>query len=90
MSDIYNNLINNSNVEEIMQKTEKKYMNNLRTLSQTQIKNISYDQDMYVSQLNEKDGIIQNLKERLNSTDLEKQKLKDKLLSMKNHVSKEY
>lgn len=90
MSDIYNNLINNSNVEEIMQKTEKKFMNNLRTLSQTQIKNISYDQDMYVSQLNEKDGIIQNLKERLNSTDLEKQKLKDKLLSMKNHVSKEY
>lgn len=90
VTEMYNNLLENSNTEEMIHKTEQKYMNNLKTLSQTQIKNVTQDVDVYIIQLQEKDGIIENLKERLKSYDLEKQNLKDKVVSMKTHVSKEF
>ena len=87
---MYNNLLENSNTEEMIHKTEQKYLNNLKTLSQTQIKNVTQGVDVYIIQLQEKDWIIENLKERLKSYDLEKQNLKDKVVSMKTHVSKEF
>lgn len=90
VTEMYNNLLENSNTEEMIHKTEQKYMNNLKTLSQTQIKNVTQDVDVYIIQLQEKDGIIENLKERLKSYDLEKQNLKDKVVSMKSHVTKEF
>ena len=46
VTDIKNNLIGNSNTEELIKKAEQKYINNLRTLSQTQIKNIKKDVDV--------------------------------------------
>jgi len=82
-------LISNSNSEELLRKSETKYISNLRRLTQSHGKNITADVEVYKTQLNEKDEIIKNLKDRFNETDNEKLKFKDKILTMKTHIPKE-
>jgi len=47
------------------------------------------DNDIYLNQIEDKDKLITDLQERLSITDSEKEKLKIKIISMKNYVSKE-
>lgn len=82
-------MISNTNADELLRKSETKFVGSLRRLTQTHNKNIIADVDVYKAQLNDKDEIIKNLKDRLNNTELEKNKFKDKILTMKTHIPKE-
>lgn len=64
-------------------------MGSLKRLTETHTKNITADVDIYKKQMEEKDEIIKNLKERVNNSDSEKNKFKDKILTMKTHIPKE-